>query len=226
MEKSLDDKELRLDHRHLLLFFLAAVMICASFFALGFWLGHRQARETTFAGSGHPQADLLESDSSGKVTPPTATGPKTEPAGDQTARLKSSQSGSESARDYRKELDFYSAVKDQSVDKNFRPRLSESKKKKVTRQQPKPQKTSTRSGPKTSGLLHLQVAAVKSRTDADRLAEKLRVKGYPVFVVSPSKAESPRWIRVQVGPFRSAEKTSQVKAQLARDGYESILRRQ
>lgn len=223
MEKSLDDKELQLDHRHLMLFFLGAVITCAGFFALGFWLGQEQAREAMFAGSGHPQ---LDSGASGKVTPTTTTGPQTEPTGDQPGRPKSAASGSENSRDYRKELGFYNAVKDQSIDENFRPRPAEPKSGKGSRQQSNPQKTSTWSGSKTSGLLHLQVAALRNRTDADRLAEKLRVKGYPVFVVSPSKAESPQWIRVQVGPFRSAEKTSQVKAQLARDGYESILRHQ
>ncbi len=223
MEKSLENKELRLDHRHLLLFFLGAVAICATFFALGFVVGRGQAREATLASSGQPQSDILGPSISGKMKLPTAGGPKPAPAGDPDANRKVPQPGPESAGDYRKELDFYSAVKDRSVDENFSPRPSESKK--VMQRQPKPQKTFTRSSPQTSSLLHLQVAAVKNRADAERLTKKLRVKGYPVFVVSPSKTDSPQWIRVQVGPFRSAEKTSQVKAQLARDGYKSILRR-
>ena len=45
METSPENKELRLDNRHLLLFFLGAVLICASFFALGFWMGRGQAGE-------------------------------------------------------------------------------------------------------------------------------------------------------------------------------------
>jgi cell division septation protein DedD len=224
MEKNLENKELQLGHRHLLLFFLGAVVICASFFALGFVVGRGQAREATLATSGQPPDDSLGLVAAGTVEQPAGTRPKTVPRGDQPASAKSIQPAATSSRDYRKELDFYSAVKDPSLDENFRPHPSESKKK-VARQQPKAQKRSARSLPKTRGLLHLQVAAVKNRIEADRLAEKLRVKGYPVFVVSPSKSESPQWIRVQVGPFESAKKTSQVKAQLARDGYEPLLRR-
>jgi rare lipoprotein A len=75
-------------------------------------------------------------------------------------------------------------------------------------------------------LLHLQVAALRKRADASRLADELRGKGYPVVVVAASKSENPRWIRVKVGPYRSTREASRVKARLARDGYDSIVRRQ
>ena len=225
MERSPENKELRLDNRHLLLFFLCAVLICASFFALGFWLGRGQAAEATLAVGDGLQPDLLASGASGAVSPPAGTGGNRVPP-DQPAATAPASSDSASPPDFRKELDFYSAVKDQSVDENFRPRPSEEKNRKTVRQPSKARRAPSRSRSNSGGLLHLQVAALRNRADANRLAAELRGKGYPVLVVAPSKSETPRWIRVKVGPYRSARKTSRVKARLARDGYESILRRQ
>lgn len=223
MERSPENKELRLDNRHLLLFFLGAVLICASFFALGFWMGHGQAGESTLAVGDGSQSSLA---TSGAVSPPT---------GKEGTRA-SSRKGSDGARstmqdptapaDLRKELDFYSAVKDQSVDENFSPRPSGKEKPKGARQPPRAPRASSGSAANPGGLLHLQVAALRKRADANRLANELRGKGYPVVVLSPSKSENPQWIRVKVGPYRSTRETSQVKARLARDGYDAILRRQ
>lgn len=222
MERSPENKELRLDNRHLLLFFLGAVLICASFFALGFWLGREQAGEAIpAAGAGAP-SDL------------TASGAVHPPAGTEGTRASSRGGGgagptmkdAASPPDLRKELDFYSAVKDQSVDENFSPPPSGKETEKPARQPSRARRASSGSAANTGGLLHLQVAALRKRADANRLADELRGKGYPVVVVAASKSENPQWIRVKVGPFRSTRETSRVKARLARDGYDSILRRQ
>ena len=227
MERSPENKELRLDNRHLLLFFLGAVLICASFFSLGFWLGRGQAGEAPLAVGDGLQPDLQASGASaGEVNPPAATGGIRATPPDQPAGPASAKPDPANPPDFRKELDFYSAVKDQSVDENFRPRSSEEKNRKAARQPSKARRAPSRSPSGSGSLLHLQVAALRNRADANRLAAELRGKGYPVVVVAPSKSETPAWIRVKVGPFRSARKTSQVKARLARDGYESIMRRQ
>ena len=220
MERSPENKELRLDNRHLLLFFLGAVLICASFFALGFWLGRGQAGEARLA--------------AGAPSGLTATGAVSPPSGTEGTRASSRGGGGAGSTlqdapgppDLRKELDFYSAVKDQSVDENFSPRPSGKEKPKPARQPSKARKASSGSAASAGGLLHLQVAALRKRADANRLADELRGKGYPVVVVAASKSENPQWIRVKVGPYRSTRETSRVKARLARDGYDSILRRQ
>ena len=223
MERNPENKELRLDNRHLLLFFLGAVLICASFFALGFWMGRGQAGEATRAVGDGARSSLT---ASGAVSPPA----------DSEGTRASSQGGTDGSRsttqdpagptDLRKELDFYSAVKEKSVDENFSPRPSGKDKPKEARQPSRARRAASVSAANTGGLLHLQVAALRKRADANRLADELRGKGYPVVVVSPSKSEKPQWIRVKVGPYRSTRETSQVKARLARDGYDSMLRRQ
>lgn len=223
METNPENKELRLDNRHLLLFFLGAVLICASFFALGFWMGRGQAGEAALAAGDGAPSSL------------TASGAVSPPAGAEATRASSprradgSTSGGQDPAgpaDLRKELDFYSAVKDQSVDENFTPRSSVKEKPKEARQASRPRRAASGSAANTGGLIHLQVAALRKRADANRLADELRGKGYPVVVVSPSKSENPQWIRIKVGPYRSTRETTQVKARLARDGYDSILQRQ
>ena len=223
METSPENKELRLDNRHLLLFFLGAVLICACFFALGFWMGRGQAGVATLAAGDGAQSSLA---ASGAVSPPAGTeGTRASSRGGTDGGRSTTQDPAGPA-DLRKELDFYSAVKDQSVDENFSPRPSGKEKPKQARQPSRARRASSGSSAGAGGLLHLQVAALRKRADANRLADELRGKGYPVVLVSPSKAEKPQWIRVKVGPYRSTREMSQVKARLARDGYDPILRRQ
>lgn len=223
METSPENKELRLDNRHLLLFFLAAVLICASFFALGFWMGHGQAGEAARTmGEGSPSG--LATSGTMSSTGGTEKTRASSPGG--TGGSRTAMQDPAGPADLRKELDFYSAVKDQSVAENFSPRPTAKEEQTEAKQPSRAPGASSGSAADTGGMLHLQVAALRKRADANRLADDLRGKGYPVVVVTPSKSESPQWIRVKVGPFRSARETSQVKARLARDGYDSILRRQ
>lgn len=222
MERSPENKELRLDNRHLLLFFLSAILICASFFALGFWMGRGQAREARLAVGDGAQSSLA---SSGVVSPPAGTEATQASSPDRADGSTSGVQDPASPPDLRKELDFYSAVKDQSLNENFSPRPSGKESPKGARQPTRPPRASSASRSSDGGLLHLQVAALRNRSDANRLANELRGKGYPVVVVAPSKSENPQWIRVKVGPYRSARETSRVKARLARDGYDAILRR-
>lgn len=223
MERSPENKELRLDNRHLLLFFLGAVLICASFFALGFWMGRGQAGEATLAVGDGARSGLT---ASGAVSPPTGTGGTRASSRGGTDGGKSTMQDPASPPDLRKELDFYSAVKEQSVEENFSPPPSGKEKEKPARQPSRAPRASSGSAANTGGLLHLQVAALRKRADANRLADELRGKGYPVVVVAASKSDNPQWIRVKVGPYRSTRETSRVKARLARDGYDPILRRQ
>jgi len=222
MEKHLE-KELRVDHRHLLLFFLGAVVVCASFFALGFVVGRVQIHETTLVATNKTESHPVQPSPTGKVIPTKHTKGELSPAQIESPSFKEKNHRPIKTQDYRTKLDFYSAVKDQIIDDNFRPGTVSSKTSKNLKSELK--RRSKKQSLKTIGLLRLQVASVIKKADAERLAQKLRVKGYPVLVVSPSKGESPQWIRIQVGPFKSPQKTAQVKLQLAKDGYESFLRR-
>ena len=227
MDRGPENKELRLDNRHLMLFFLWRRADLRRFFRSGFLDGAR-AGPGGDAGSrrrGAVQPGLFGRGQStrGRRRRP---GPLLQ-AGTDGSNIHGGRDPA-SPPDMRKELDFYSAVKDQSVDENFSPRpLWKGDAKRPARQPSRARRASAGSaGPTPGAFLHLQVAALRKRADANRLADELRGKGYPVVVVAPSKSENPQWIRVKVGPYRSTRETSRVKARLARDGYDSILRRQ
>jgi len=69
----------------------------------------------------------------------------------------------------------------------------------------------------------VQVAAVTRAEDADILASALRKKKYPVFVVPPAGGD--KFYRVQVGPFAALKDADAMKAKLASDGYNAIVKK-
>ena len=70
--------------------------------------------------------------------------------------------------------------------------------------------------------MHLQVAAIRVREDAEALAASLRKKGYNVTLNSEG---SDGLHRVLVGPVVSEKAAQDTKALLEKDGYKSILRK-
>ena len=68
----------------------------------------------------------------------------------------------------------------------------------------------------------VQVAAVAKQEDAEALADALRKKSYPVFVMSTA---NDKLIRVQIGPFAELKQAEDMKAKLAGDGYNAIVKK-
>src|SRR5262245_61666343 len=105
-----DTKSLRIEYRHLAFLFLGAVCVCAVFFALGFVVGRAQAFETALSSS-----DDAKGTANGSINPSSAT---TAPPNETPAALAEVSVKTEEARqgttgaDYRKDLDFYAAVKE------------------------------------------------------------------------------------------------------------------
>jgi cell division septation protein DedD len=73
-----------------------------------------------------------------------------------------------------------------------------------------------------SRQLHLQIAAVRLREDAEALVESMRKKGYR-GMVNDEGADGLH--RVLIGPFSSEREAQEMKAQLEKDGHKSILKR-
>jgi len=223
MSETLDTKSFRIDYRHLAFFFLGAVCVCAVFFSLGFVVGRAQAFETALKDQEDP-----------KGAPPVpgstlpAAGKEESPVVTESARKADDATHDQPRADYRKDLDFYSAVKEQKVDQNFHPEspkpsktVASAKKSKAESESPDAS-TAARNGGNRAGLTSLQVAALKSSAEADRLAKTLRSKGYPVFIVNPAKDDASKLIRVQIGPYTSEAEATKVKARLGTDGYTAI----
>ncbi len=78
------------------------------------------------------------------------------------------------------------------------------------------------SGAAVARSIHLQVAAIRVRSDAQMLVSKLKAKGYPATLF---EQRSDEWHRVLVGPFNSTDAAEQSQKKLKADGLESILRK-
>jgi cell division septation protein DedD len=76
--------------------------------------------------------------------------------------------------------------------------------------------------PATGGSITVQVAAVSKKEDADNLVTALSKKQYPVFV---STAPGDALFHVQVGPFSDPKDAETMRAKLAGEGYEAIVKR-
>ncbi len=70
--------------------------------------------------------------------------------------------------------------------------------------------------------LHLQIAAVRVREDAEALIESLHKKGYKAVLNAQARDG---WYRVLIGPFPNERAAQQMKAALEKDGFKSILRK-
>jgi DedD protein len=69
--------------------------------------------------------------------------------------------------------------------------------------------------PSGSGFA-VQVAAVRERDEADTIARRLLVKGYPAYVISPESGTPPVF-RVRVGKFRDRREAEQVSDRLEKE---------
>ena len=87
-----------------------------------------------------------------------------------------------------------------------------------------PRAASTPSGPVPSGFA-VQVAASRSKSDAENLVKELGSRGYRVFLVSPEYAKAgDNLYRVQVGPFATREDAEKSRDKLAKEGFKPFIR--
>jgi len=70
--------------------------------------------------------------------------------------------------------------------------------------------------------IHLQVAALRVRADAQTLVNQLKTKGYPVALYDQG---GDGWHRVVVGPFQSETAAKVFQKKLQDDGLEPMLRK-
>jgi cell division protein FtsN len=87
---------------------------------------------------------------------------------------------------------------------------------------PEPQEKAEAPAPLVVRDIHLQLAAVRVKEDAEALVETLRQKGYAVQLNSQTRDG---WHRVIVGPFSSERAAQEMKVKLEKDGYRSILKK-
>ena len=80
------------------------------------------------------------------------------------------------------------------------------------------------SGAVPSGFA-VQVAASRSKSDAENLVKQLGSRGYRVFLVTPEYAKAgDNLYRVQVGPFATREDAEKARDKLAKEGFKPFIR--
>jgi len=77
--------------------------------------------------------------------------------------------------------------------------------------------------PRSSGTYTVQVAAVTKQEDAQALVGALKKKNYPVFVNNSNPGD--KLFHVQVGPFADLNQAEDMRARLAGDGYNPIVKK-
>ncbi len=69
--------------------------------------------------------------------------------------------------------------------------------------------------PAAGGAITIQVAALKERGEADRIAKRLQAKGFDAYVADPAPGTA--MFRVRVGHFNDRSEAEKVKARLAKE---------
>ena len=208
------DTEIVLGTGKLLGIFFALVIICGTFFGLGYALGRSSTPMTlqngglataTSASGTKPVAGVTVTTTSTSTSdaaqdPAVDPNAPASPEADQAPRVEEGSATDESAS---------AAV--------------------VPASAVKPATTQVVKNPATPELaavpssITVQVAAVTKQEDAQALVAALRKKNYPVFVSPNPSADS--LYHVQVGPFAELKEAEEMKSKLAGDGYNAIVKK-
>jgi cell division septation protein DedD len=94
----------------------------------------------------------------------------------------------------------------------------------ATEAKPATSSATTPSGQVPTGIA-VQVAASRSKPDAESLVKELSSRGYPVFLVTPEYAKAgDNLYRVQVGPFATREDAEKTRDKLVEEGFKPFIR--
>lgn len=193
------DTEITLGTGRMLALFFVLVLVCASFFAIGFSLG----RKSSVVGSGNVLAAQNQTPST--VVRPTAG--------------KNNQQPAPTSNDF----SFYKAVEQKTADGQPPTKPAATPAAATTPDVAHPAPDATAATPPPTTGYFVQVAAVTRQEDADALVEALKKKQYPAFI--PSNAAGDKFYRVQVGPFTDIKDAELMRGRLTGDGYNPILKK-
>ena len=196
------DTELTLSTGKLLAIFFGMVVICGIFFSLGYAVGKNAAPSASATIMDSSQLAAVPVSGSSKPAASKAGAPQ--PCGEGNPNCTSTPASQETT-----------AAAPAPEQSSAEVAVKEAPK---TEAQAPPEMKPSDSG---SGFA-VQVAAVGKQEDADALASALRKKQYPVYVVNNPATHL---FHVQVGPFGDQKEAESMRAKLAADGYNAILKR-
>ena len=74
-------------------------------------------------------------------------------------------------------------------------------------------------------ILNYQIAALRKASDADKLLDDVKKKGFKAFILAPASGDANPFFRVQVGPFPNLIEAEDARKRLEGAGYKPILRK-
>ncbi len=186
-----------LSGRQFIMMFLVGVAVCAVFFAAGYLVGYNERSSKA--------ALTTERVTAPPVVPPTVN-----------RSLGSTQTSAQPpATEITADNGMPTSAEPLVLEHPPRPKPSgaSSKSPAVTEQTASP-------APVGEGGFFIQVAASRSRPDAEKIVRVLKARGYPAFVAAPEgSSASDNLHRVQVGPYPGRDKAEKVRDQLALEGF-------
>src|SRR6185312_181368 len=210
------DTELTLSTGKLLGFFFGMVIVCGIFFSLGYLVGKGSSQagapvitdsaansNISVAGGAKPAAGHMPAPDAAKPCAQGDTNCTPATTGGESAAITATPAPADnSAKDCSTDGSAKPVDKTTAASKTVAPELN--------------------SAPQSLTGFMVQVAAVTKQEDADALVKALRKKEYPVFVVT--QADN-KLFHVQVGPFAQQKDAEAMRAKLANDGYNAILKK-
>jgi len=204
--------------RYLILIFLVCVATCGVFFSLGFLVGYNER-----ASHSAPSTEVVTSP---PVIPPTVNPPP------ESAPV----TAQESAPGHAPVNPAPETVVLPPAEGGAKPAAPAAKPAGVTpsggqpqaaaKQASNPPSPPTPAAGEVGAGITLQVAALRTKQDAEVLVDILKTRGYPVFLVTPEYAHAhDNLFRVQVGPFKTRDDADKVLKKLKQEGFNPFIRR-
>jgi cell division septation protein DedD len=88
-----------------------------------------------------------------------------------------------------------------------------------------PSTAAVTAGSAGTGSYTVQVSAVRRRTEAQAIVDRLKKKGFPAFVFTPPPGDPRGGFRVRVGSFGSRQEAAPTAARLQKEGYQPWITR-
>jgi cell division septation protein DedD len=187
-------------HTFTLLVFTGMVVLCSIFFILGMLVGRAQGQKIASANN----TPAAEAEKLAAALEPSEEKPN---------------------------FTFYDSVKkeqpavlERPAPKADPPALREPAPKANAKPEAKPEPP-PRVTSKPENVVNYQIGAIRKSSDAEKLLDELKKKGFRGFILAPSKNDPNPYFRVQVGPFSDPVEAEDVKKRLGSAGYQPILKK-
>ena len=79
--------------------------------------------------------------------------------------------------------------------------------------------------PVRANVINYQIAALKKSSEAERLLETVKQKGFRAFILAPVAGDPNPLFRVQVGPFANSVEADDARNKLEGAGFQPILKK-